>query len=124
MTDTSTTYTDSFAAYLKDRRAKRRADAAGWAKRNTPVTREELDHAHDTLTFMVAMGVRKESDLLRGEMKHLDGKSALLGAGRTVAKANVDSIVRAVEPVVQRRAVLTKGRAPAWAAPLFSGGTA
>lgn len=107
---------------LAEVRAKRRADPKQWAARKNPILREDLDATSDAFLHLLATTLFMERDFTEARLKGLDGRTALLGAGRTVAQANVASIIRAVEPVTQRRAILTEGHAPRWAAPLFSAG--
>ncbi|SDG33642.1 hypothetical protein [Alloyangia pacifica] len=112
---------------MKEIRAKRRADPKKWADRKLPALREDVTAAQDAFLYVLSKALYKERDLaderLDARLAAIDGKGALLGAGRTVARANIDSVVRAVEPVTQRRAVISEGRAPQWAEPLFTGGT-
>ncbi|WP_353472080.1 hypothetical protein PVT71_12335 [Salipiger sp. H15] len=94
------------------------------AKRaNDPVLRKHLRQSERVTLRVVAEALKTERAMAAKHVLEmiagLDGRSALLGAAREVARANLRSITRAVEPVTERRAVVTEGSAPSWAQGLF-----
>lgn len=93
------------------------------AKDQRPATRAELASSEKALLQAVASVLKKERQVTRDEiaeaLKDLSGLETLRGAARLIADGNAEAITRALEPSLNRKAVVIDGTPPDWLQGMF-----